>query len=99
MFTKAWLENALHTVLLAFLATFVGALAAAGQQLTLSTLHAALIAGYAAAVVALQALLAAPVSPASSSTALLPQALVQRAVAVVRSGAPPTRRRPAGPHA
>lgn len=84
MFTKAWLSNAFQVTLVAFLTSFLGALAASGANLSLTAVHAATIAGYTAAIAALQALLAAPISPASSSTALLPKAAGQRLVAAAR---------------
>ncbi len=80
MFSAAWLKNAAHVVLLAFLVSFLGAVAAAGLNvLTLSSLKAAAVAGVSAAVAALQALLAPLVSqPTANPTASLFSAVGSR---------------------
>lgn len=90
MFTKAWLQNAVHVVLVAFVGAFVGNVAGAGLSISpLTTLHAAAFAGLGAAAAALQALLAAPVSPPTSSTAFFPVAAWQRVQTLARSGPQP----------
>ena len=86
MFTRGWLINLLQHLALVVLATFFGALSAAGLNwLNLSTVHAALITAGAAGIGVVQGALAALLSPPASTTAFLPAAAVQRVVYAARS--------------
>ena len=70
MFTREWLKDAAERVVVTFLQTFLAVLVAAGTDyLNVSTLRAAAIAGGAAVLAALKAVIASrtpdTVSPAS----------------------------------
>ena len=86
MWSKAWLLNALHVVVLMFVFGFVGVVSAAGANIAnLSTLKAAAIAGLIAAAGALQALVAPLLSnPVTNPTASVFSAIRSR----IGTGAP-----------
>jgi hypothetical protein len=90
MFTKAWLTNTLHLVGVAFAGTFVGAMVTSGANwLSLTSVHAAVVAAGTAAFMALQSALAAVISPPASATPFVVHAVWQRIVYAVQKGTPP----------
>jgi len=86
VFSIAWLKNAVHVVVLTFVAGFVGVVSAAGANvLSLATAKAAATAGLIAAAAALQALLAPLISvPSDNPTASIFSAMRTR----IGNGAP-----------
>jgi hypothetical protein len=89
VFTKAWFNNLIHTIVVVASTTFVASMVSAGTGwLSITALHAAVIATGAAVLVAVQGALAAVTSPPTSSTPFLPQAISQRVKAsVIRDAA------------
>ncbi|MES1975840.1 MAG: hypothetical protein V4472_25560 [Pseudomonadota bacterium] len=86
--TKVWLVRSIETVVLFAALGFVTALAAGGTAFHVSTIHAAVYAAYAAAITAVQTILAALINPPSAPPAtILPTALRQRAQVSQGSGA------------